>query len=302
MIDVDSSEFRLSDVIMNDLLSFSLPDFSRSTWVSPETQQRWHVKIAKAMQAWQAVELWSTREGMRPGCVTLVPPSKMATFLRENTSRQSVVLQLEKLARRTSFQTTSNEPAPGEEFDYRVAVVRRNLAQDFYAAWKGREDYYIGVLLGYPLCCSRFFAECWSRGIKDPVWEMSWNSVTSGVIPNECTVPSELNVFWRWTGIRAVPHLPCSFKCPRSLELARALLDFGSNFGLQPEMATIREVLSWPLNWSSLHGIAEINSPILRATMNSVATRTKRSVCILGSSCGHGVAVARTLRVFGKGA
>jgi SAM-dependent methyltransferase len=46
----------------------------------------------------------------------------------------------------------------------------------------------------------------------------------------------------------------------------------GREIGYRTEMDWIEEILSWPVSWSALHGIAEVKTPILKASTRSDAT------------------------------
>jgi hypothetical protein len=96
--------------------------------------------------------------------------------------------------------------------------------------------------------------------------------------------PPEANLLWRWLGIRAVSHLPCRFDCPETVALGRKLLDVGRRAGFGDEMDWLREILRWPVEWSALHGIAEIKTPVLKISTNTDATARKYVVQRPGDS------------------
>ena len=73
-------------------------------------------------------------------------------------------------------------------------------------------------------------------------------------------------------GARAVPHLPCRFDCAATVEFADRLLAVGRESGFDEEMDWLLEVLSWPVEWSALHGIAEIKTPVLKVVTRTDAT------------------------------
>lgn len=87
--------------------------------------------------------------------------------------------------------------------------------------------------------------------------------------------PSSANILWRWMGVRAVPHLPCSFSCPGTVALAARLLQVGCDAGYEEEMDWIEQILRWPVGWSALHGIAEIKTPVVKVSTRTDATAHK---------------------------
>ena len=76
------------------------------------------------------------------------------------------------------------------------------------------------------------------------------------------------NILGRWAGVRAVPWLPCSFTCEATA------LEFEEweplAFEIDADAAEwLEELLRGNWRWSALHGIAEIETPILK-----ISTRT----------------------------
>jgi hypothetical protein len=164
------------------------------------------------------------------------------------------VLPLSKARRAAGYQSASAALGPNDPWDYRCAITTPGRAVEWVKAWDASDDARIGELLGYPACCRQFFQEAWVRDRwMDTTWPMAQNSpARTGV-----------NMLFRWFGVRPVSHLPCAFDCAGSLKRQEA------TFGALPaeEAAWLRDVLSWPVLWSSLHGVAEITTPIFRASV-----------------------------------
>jgi 2-polyprenyl-3-methyl-5-hydroxy-6-metoxy-1,4-benzoquinol methylase len=79
-------------------------------------------------------------------------------------------------------------------------------------------------------------------------------------------------------GVRAVPHLPCRFDCSPTIEFGRQLLDVGHQAGFVDEVNWIKDILSWPIEWSALHGIAEVKTPVMKVSTRTDATGHKYTV------------------------
>jgi len=144
-------------------------------------------------------------------------------------------------------------------------------AHELADAYARTDDEAIGALLGFPRCCRAFFAATWAQGAGDTTWQMATNG-TDG--------PLECNILGRWLGLRWVMHLPCSFTCRASAALGaahRTLLD-------AEDAATIDAVLSWPIEWSALHGAAEIRYPVVKIVTRTGYTTDKRIVQRRGST------------------
>jgi hypothetical protein len=72
--------------------------------------------------------------------------------------------------------------------------------------------------------------------------------------------------------------LPCRFDCEATVEVASQSIDIGRRHGFTQEMDWLLEILSWPVEWSALHGIAEIKTPILRVSTRTDAGGTRCTV------------------------
>ena len=76
--------------------------------------------------------------------------------------------------------------------------------------------------------------------------------------------PPLLNPVWYSVGTRAIAHWPCSLDCRKSEQLGMQFLDLGRSLGFTEEVECLMELLDWPVEWSALHGIAEIRTPVVK--------------------------------------
>jgi hypothetical protein len=54
--------------------------------------------------------------------------------------------------------------------------------------------------------------------------------------------------------------------------------ELAAHCGFDEELAWAEEIVSWPLEWSALHGIAEIKTPILKLAVRTDATVGKHVI------------------------
>jgi len=83
------------------------------------------------------------------------------------------------------------------------------------------------------------------------------------------------NILLRWVGIRLVSHLPCSHECKATEKIARSNVELGKKLGYGNEINEIIELLSMPIRYSALHGIAEITTPFCKIMTRTDATKTE---------------------------
>lgn len=157
-----------------------------------------------------------------------------------------------------------------EVAENRYAVGPR--ASDLATAYRIHDNDWMGILLGFPECCRVFFDRHQPGSNIDTTWEMAGEVDVSG--HREC------NLLGRWLGVRLVSHLPCSFQCGPTLNLAKTWAALWP----QRELAWTREILSWPVEWSAVHGIAEVKFPILKLSTRTSVYPEKKVVRQQGTS------------------
>lgn len=161
---------------------------------------------------------------------------------------------------------------------YQCVVAPGPLAEQFAKSRHARDDKALGELLGFPSCCIESFIEIWKNQQKiDPTRAMavrSSNTTSHHLI--QVRGFDETNILFRWFGIRAVPHWPCSFDCKYARDLGSNFLKLGHEIGCSDQVNTIRNLLSLRVQWSACEGVAEVESPIgrIRTTTDYDSERT----------------------------
>jgi 2-polyprenyl-3-methyl-5-hydroxy-6-metoxy-1,4-benzoquinol methylase len=276
----------LSRPVRGNSLDFRLPDFTRIAWASDDARSVWKPRLAAISAAQSQIQLQSVVDDARACGLTSLGRREL-NDLRAHVRQAGLDLVLLDYEGVSRFPYASSRVPPklGRSMTVRVAFGRTRDVHLFNRLWGARDDRAIGAMLGYPACCCDFFEEVWNKARSvDPTWRMAADGAANSsedVIELQGSYLN--NMFWRWMGVRPVFHLPCSTKCSATRRVARTLRRVGLRIGLDTELAWQHEVLSWPLEWSALHGIAEIKTPIMRVVTRTDATRTKRTVRWLGS-------------------
>ena len=272
-----------------DRLDFVLPDFTRLAWVSDPAREVWEPRLQRIIEAWMQIEWLSSAAGVRACGIVMATPEqflKQAPIWAEH-ALSPMPLQMLGISRQ-SYSATTVAVVPGEPFAFRFVLGSPSDVASFKRAWDAADQREIGQLLGYPSCCRDFFRNVWvEQNMVDTTWPMACNTVaavagTPSIL--ELSGPPECNILWRWMGARAVPHLPCKFDCQATVELARRLTRVGRDNGFEQEMDWLLDVLSWPVEWSALHGIAEIRTPVLKVSTRTDATAGKYVVRSRGAA------------------
>lgn len=266
-----------AEAFRRDRLAHVLPDFTRLSWVNDRARSVWEPRITRIGSAWAQIEWRSVECGIRRCALTSVPSDQLVLRSTEWAASGLSMMPLAMSGTSPGYASTSVAPRVGEPFEYRVAVGALADVAELKRAIDGGDDGTMGQLLGFPDCCIAFFRRTWvDEGCVDTTWAMAANGGSvddSGrLIEIDAATPFQANILWRWMGPRAVPHLPCSFSCQATVAFADTLMAFGRERGYSAEMEWLEEILSWPASWSALHGIAEVKTPVVKASTRTDAT------------------------------
>lgn len=266
-------------------LDFRLPEFTRYAWVSDRAREVWGPRITRIQAAWSEIEWRSVAAGVRPCAHRIVEPAALEALTARMAGAGLAVACFGEVGWSASPYTSASAPAvPGQPVALRVAIGSPEANAAFCAAWAAGDQARIGESLGYPACCQRFFQRVWvDERCMDTTWAMAAShGSASGPDAEQRTRrvagPREVNILLRWLGVRAVPHLPCRFDCAGSVEFASKLIAVGRDAGFTEEMDWLLEMLAWPVEWSALHGIAEIRTPVIKISAATDATAERYEV------------------------
>jgi hypothetical protein len=259
-----------------DLLDFSLPEFTRLSWVSDRAREVWQPRLHRITTAWLEIEWLSVAAEIRACGLTLATPEVFLANAGKWAMRGLSALPVELLGASESCAGNGAAQAlPSGPPVFRLVIGTPANVADFKNAWDNSNQEVIGKLLGFPPCCHAFFRNVWvDQGLADTTWPMALASSNGLHEPNRIVIegPPQTNILWRWMGIRAIPHLPCRSDCALSADLGASMVQLGRAAGYNTEMDWLLEILSWPVEWSALHGIAEVKTPVLKVTTCTDAT------------------------------
>ena len=271
--------------IYGDRLDFVLKSFVRIAWTSAAAEQVWSPKLSRVISAITRCEWMSVVFKLRRCALFQLHDKEVERYLPSWVAQGLKWKFLSDNSPRTGtwwLGASLRRSVPS-----RVVVLGSNLdINDFERAWEDQDHESMGRLLGYPRCCRFFFEEvAVSQGCIDTVWAMSRDNQKLNV--GECTRSvngaAVSNILLQGLGIRAVPHSPCSFGCHATTLFAHDLRLVAGRIGLTTEYELLSDILSWPAEWSGLHGIAEVKTPIVKVCTPTDATGSRYTVRWNGS-------------------
>jgi len=251
------------------LLPIDIEPFARIQWPSEAAKREYGSKIQAASAAYYDLELRTVEAGMRQCTTRHVAPDDIGRVARDLARRGLTLLPLTRVGTYSGFAHRHPPVVPGRPWNwYCVVGISAAACEQFAAASDAGDHAAIGRLLGYPECCLQFFKDVWiGQRIIDPIFEQAAayrleHDGQRAVLDD--TARPELGVHLRYIGVRLVPHLPCSYSCGPSLDMARQWLGMTGAAG-----EVITELLGLPYRWSCYKGIAIVDTPAFRIVTNS---------------------------------
>lgn len=273
--------------MVDDTLDFVLPRFSRHAWTSEAGRDEWEPRMDKIRAALQDVTLESVSRGMRACGLARADEGELDALASRCAERRITVMTIEREASpKNTTSVTANYsleelvcgPLPSSTA---TAVVGRSESiESMGALWDRGACTEVAELLGYPLCCRRFIVELVHQRRLDATWSVAQNSDQHAIDQSYITIHAapETNLLWAPLGIMLLPHIPCKFDCAASRQVGQEITNLARAMGYEHEIDWMQEILSWPVQWSALHGIAETKTPILKMVARADATAGKHTL------------------------
>jgi len=265
---------------------------TRIAWWNDELRSLWEPRIDAVRKVYNDAELATVIAGMRRVFVYHIRSDAFESsyeFLRKNNL---VYFPTNRSAIYQGFSHKHQPVKDGEPYMlYGVAVKAEDQEAGELFAEASRSGFtdhgVIGDLLGYPECCRTFFINIWAGDrVVDPIYESAMNSVD---VSDDYDEPLNVvchpycNNMLRYFGVRITPHLACSFQCEETIKWGEEWVEVMRQIDpVATEWAI--ELLSMPMTWDCLKGIAVIDTPIFRGITNSNGTLDHKIVNNLGYS------------------
>lgn len=243
-----------------DLLNYTIPPFKTIAWVSDQAKKIWKSRFNQISEAVLKTSIQALSQKAWD-VQYLVLEGRFYFYLIELTS---------PLEMDVNFKFIGDKNSKGSTFQ---EVLLRNRGQ----AEKVQSDY----------CwqCS----ESWSlenRNRKELVWESALNTVTHTLEDNVITLPSssDTSVFWQRFLVTVGPQHRCNLQCEIQQKLQRELIAYMLEYGFEAESYWLREIYSWPIEWSAKHGICELRTPIVKLAYDTDATAKTYTIQVEGET------------------
>jgi hypothetical protein len=263
------------------------PMFTRIIWTSAAAKARWADVLARASALTSRLEVESVIAGHRPCSWQTIGEEAVPETMMKWADAGFVGLPIKRVGRFEGFAHRHTPTENGRTGNICIVIARTLAdAQAFKAAFLANDSVRQGELLGYPICCGKFFQENWAAGYIDPIWQAAMNTGDRQEIPGENKIrilaPAPFsNAMLRYAGLRVGFHIPHSFDCAESIRINRERFGLGEKFDA-PLMADILNLLRMPMSWDCYHGIAIVRTPIFYIEVGSMMTAERYIVEVEG--------------------
>ena len=246
-------------------LDFQLHDFCRVCWTSTQVENKWADRIELIKSALSEVEIHSVINDQRQAVLIDIDSDAFPSLFFQCSQAGYLAVPLEMDA---IYDTQAQAPKISE---LKVLITRSELVESFKKAYKSNNHYQLGKLFSYPDCCIDFYVN--NPGYQSMIWPHALlNGDKQARRKIKINGHDQLNPLLRNIGIQMVTHWNCSGTCEQSLIRAESNAKIMIQLGYENELSWLRKILSWPVEWSALHGIAEIRLPIAKIATNTDAT------------------------------
>lgn len=273
---------------------YSAEPFTGSNWKTRESREAWKEPLENITQAHHLSEWMSVLSDKTD--------RKAAIIHVNNYNREKWLNRVGKhsLAYRDIRYT---EPYEGfshkfyptsihdtERITYAVVAENEDIADKFYEAETemGNVEKHdaVGKFLNFPKCCREFFQRVWVEEEHiDPIYEISCNSSNAKTINgNRQNILVEdpepwNNIMYRYFDWTYLTHLPCSWDCRHSKEVAQNRGEIMTENGYRDAANNLHTWLSEPMVWTGNKALAHIrNAHMIGTTGTSTYWNEKRIV------------------------
>ncbi len=246
-------------------LDFKLHDFSRICWTSAQIETVWTDRMELIKAALKAVEIHSVLDGQRQAALVDVNSTAFPELFVQCAQAGFLAVPLEMDA---VYDSKTQTP---EISELKVLITEDDLVEPFKQAYLANDHQLLGKMLSYPNCCVAFYGR--NPDYQSLIWPHALlNGEEQAERKMKINGTDQLNPMLRNIGIQMVSHWSCSGSCEASLARAEINAKMMHQLGYSKELSWLEKILSWPVEWSALHGIAEIRLPIAKIATNTDAT------------------------------
>jgi len=270
-----------------------LEPFARTNWIDAEARDAWRDRLQRAAEAKFEAEWRSVLDGEtdRKAAIIHVSNQSREKWLRRIGDHDLVFRDIRYSEPYDGFahQHHSTDKSNPQRITYSVIAQDEDVAEEMKDAelnGQGKSRHRrVGELLGFPDCCLDFFGQKWLDDRRlDPMYEITCNTESAEKINGDPTdlrvvnANAGVNTLWKYFGWSFITHIPCSWECERSAEIARNRYRIMKENGYGDAADALATFLDMPFEWSGYHGLAEVQNDVVIGTSRTDDHWTKKQI------------------------
>jgi len=263
-------------------LPFQLPEFTRITWASQKARDIWEPILNQVSEYLQTLKYHPVYHELYPVMLHQIYPYQESEL---KAQAHNSGLQLERVGNLEShLPFCLNQGHAPSERHIKVLIGKVQAISEAIAALEDKDFKAFQRALGTPECCDQTGEWLLQEGLQDPALKLLLTTFPETQADQVQAHPQNIlsHTFWKKLGLDLSLHHPCSLYCQPSHNLLETFLDRLQHTDNSQRAEWLQEILSWSLSWSCLHGIAELKTPVFKASMNTDATAHKYELQLEG--------------------
>ncbi|MBL6448616.1 hypothetical protein JMN32_20055 [Fulvivirga sp. 29W222] len=249
-------------------LEFTMPPFRRLSWASFELKRTWEYRFTEIAVAIK--KLFQSEEGQK-----LFP-------VQFHNVETHGVYQFKKILE-SSGLVAEVVPASSASYMLNVASTTTVRGADYTCVVAGKRKAVRAFLndgirnCGLPF--SKAYWDAWQefseQNIRDPKWIYLADIIKEKEQFLKVQQDIHTNYFWEDWGISLMPFRVPKLQSEEFVTLGNEILKIAQN-QLTPQLYNFwLEILSWPVEWTAMHGIAELKTPLFKTSYDTLPTGEK---------------------------
>ncbi len=218
-----------------------------------EGHQEWTAKLGRMGMLFREAEYQMVKQRFRPAALIHINLNDFEENLERINKDKLVFTPIPKSVY-YGFAHKYKPVMPGEPFfSGSLGSLTRTYrdGQKFKKAANQGDHKTIGLLLGYPECCIKYFVKTFPINYNyDPIWLHEEDGVTGY---------PECNQMLRYFGARITSHFSCSPACEATRKIGQSWLKVMEE--IDKDLAEeLYDLLATPLTWNSYHGVVQVET------------------------------------------
>lgn len=219
--------------------------------IPKQGHEEWMFKLGRMSMLFNETEYQMVKQGHRPAAIIHINPDNLEENLDKINKDKLVFTPILKSGHYEGFAHKHKPVQPGEPFYWYGSLTRTyETGQKFKKAENEKGHKTIGALLGYPECCSKYFAKNFFIDY-DPIWVGKEGKVIGY---------PECNQMLRYFGARITSHFSCSPACEATRKMGQIWFKVMKEID-KDLTKELYDLLATELTWNSYHGVVQVETP-----------------------------------------